>query len=292
MRFQFMKDHNKEFCIEKMAKIFQVSRAGYYKFLRKNPSKRKLENQRLIKEIRKIYEESRRTYGSPRIHGELKKAGESCSKKRIARLMRQEKIQPKMRKHWKRTTKTNPKREAAPNHLNQNFSVDASNVVWVADITYVETQEGWLYVAIVLDLFSRKVVGLSMGESLETKLIVQALKQAVCHRESKGGLIHHSDRGCQYTSQEFEKLTQEHNIKLSMSAKGYCYDNAVAESFFHTLKTEHTNHCNFKTRKEGIISIFEYVEVFYNRRRSHSYLGYCSPEEYEKLEEGRKKVAG
>lgn len=291
MRFQFMKDHHKEFCVEKMAKVFQVSRAGYYKFLRRNPSKRKLENKRLTKEIRKIYEESRKTYGSPRIHGELKKAGESCSKKRVARLMKQEQIQPKMRKHWKKTTKTDPKREAAPNHLNQDFSVETANVAWVADITYVGTQEGWLYVAVILDLFSRKVVGLSMGESLETKLIIRALKQAISHREIKGGLIHHSDRGCQYTSQEFEKLIQEHNIKLSMSAKGYCYDNAVAESFFHTLKTEHTNHCNFKTREEGIISIFEYIEVFYNRRRSHSYLGYSSPEEYERMKGIGKKMA-
>jgi len=285
MKFQFMKDHNKEFCIEKMAKVLKVSRAGYYKFLKATPSKRKLENKELIKKIRKAYEKSRRNYGSPRIHKELKKAGESCSRKRVARLMRQEKIQPKMRKHWKTTTKTNSKKEAAPNHLNQNFSVETPNTVWVSDITYVETLEGWLYVAAILDLYSRRIVGLGMGESLETKLITQALKQALCHRKVNNGLMHHSDRGCQYTSKEFEKITKEHKIKLSMSGKGHCYDNAVAESFFHTLKTEHTNHCKFKTRKEAMVSIFEYVEVFYNRTRLHSYLGYHSPEEFEKLKE-------
>jgi len=283
MRFQFMKEHNKEFHVEKMAKVLKVSRAGYYKFLRKSLSKRELANKELIKKIRETYEESRGTYGSPRIYEALKKRGGTSSRKRIARLMRQERIQPKMRKHWKRTTKSNPKAEAAPNHLNQNFWVGAPNMVWVSDITYIATQEGWLYVAVVLDLYSRKIVGLAMGESLETKLIIQALEQALCHREIKSDLMHHSDRGCQYTSKEFKKLTQKHGIKLSMSDKGHCYDNAVAESFFHSLKTEHTSHCNFKTNQEAELSIFEYIEVFYNRSRLHSYLGYYSPESFEKL---------
>lgn len=284
MKFQFMKDHKKKFSIEKMAKIFQVSRAGYYKFLQRKPSKRDVESNRLIKKIRKIYKTGRGTYGSPRIHKALKKEGEACSRKKVARLMRKERIQPKMRKRWKTTTKRNPKAESAPNHLDQNFDVDGPNIAWVSDITYIETLEGWLYVAVILDLYSRKVVGLGMGGTLETKLIIQALEQAVCHRKIKGGLIHHSDRGSQYTSEEFQKFVEKHNIKLSMSGQGNCYDNAVAESFFHTLKTEHSNQYKFKTRNEAKLSIFEYIEVFYNRKRLHSYLGYRSPEEYESLE--------
>jgi len=286
-----MKNHSKKFPIEKMAKILKVSRAGYYKFLKKIPSQRALENEKLIEKIRAAHKKGRGTYGSPRVHRELIKAGETCSRKRVARLMHKENIQAKMRKKWKVTTRSNLKAEAAPNHLNQNFRVAAPNTVWISDITYIKTQEGWLYLAAILDLFSRKVVGLSMGESLETSLITKALKQALRHRKPKRALMHHSDRGCQYTSKEFKELTQKYGINLSMSAKGRCYDNAVAESFFHTLKTEHTKHCNFRNREEAKTSIFEYVEVFYNRKRLHSFLDYCSPEEYENLEESKRKGA-
>lgn len=163
--------------------------------------------------------------------------------------------------------------------------------MWVSDITYVSTQEGWLYVAIVMDLFSRKVVGLSMGDSLKTELVTKALKQAIKQREVNEGLLHHSDKGCQYTSKEFKELVDNHKIKLSMSGTGHCFDNAVAESFFHTLKTEHTNFCNYKIREEAKNSIFEYVEVFYNRKRIHSTIGYLSPEEFERRNEQRQKVA-
>ncbi|MBM3191908.1 MAG: IS3 family transposase [Chlamydiae bacterium] len=282
MRFTFMKNHAKEFCIEKMAKILGVSCSGYYKYLNRPSSIRQMENMRLLGEIQKAYKKGRRMYGSPRIHRELKKNGETCSRKRIAKIMRQEKIQAKTRKHWKVTTKSNPKAKVAPHRLQQNFSVEVPNKIWVSDITYIETLEGWLYVTVVLDLFSRKAVGLSMGASLETGLVVRALEQALCHRKFSGSLIHHSDKGCQYTSKEFLKFTQAHRIELSMSGKGNCYDNAVAESFFHTLKTEHTNHYKFKTREEAMTSIFEYVEVFYNRQRLHSSLGYLSPDEYER----------
>ena len=292
MRFLFMKDHCKEFTIEIMARTLRVSRQGYYNFLKRGASKRTLENRRLIEKIKQAYKKGRGTYGSPRIHKELKKEGESCSRKRVARLMKQESIQAKMRKKWKVTTKNNPKAKAAPNHLNQNFIAEKKNLVWVSDITYIPTAEGWLYLAVVLDLFSRKVVGMSMGNSLETHLVARALKQAITHRGVHINLTHHSDRGCQYTSKEFEELTMHYGIRLSMSAKGKCYDNAVAESFFHTLKTEHTNHCNFKTRDEAIYSIFEYVEVFYNRKRLHSFLGYQSPEEFEAAEEIIRKTIG
>ena len=284
MKYLFMKEHSLEFPIEKMAKVLRVSRSEYYKFLSRRTSKREIENQKLSEKIREVHRESRKIYGSPRIHQELKKQGEKCSRKRVARLMQKEKIQAKMRTKWVVTTQPSKSPErVAPNHLDQKFIVEEPNKVWVSDITYVTTQEGWLYVAIVLDLFSRKIVGLSMGDSLHTDLIVKALKQALWNRDIKGGLMHHSDRGCQYTSTDFQELTKRHGIKLSMSAKGRCYDNAVAESFFHTLKTEHTDLCKYRIREEAKVSIFEYIEVFYNRQRMHSTLGYASPEEFEQL---------
>lgn len=239
MRYEFMKNHSKEFCVDKMAKILGVCRAGYYQFLKRPPSKRALENQELLRKVKEIHKESRGLYGSPRIHQKLVKNGGKGSRKRVSRLMKQEGICSKIRKKWKKTTQSNPKAEAAPNYLAQNFSVGEPNKVWVLDITYVATEDGWLYVGVVLDLFSRRVIGLSMGDSLETSLVVKALNQALCHRSLEGELVHHSDRGCQYTSKEFRELAKRNGIKLSMSGKGHCYDNAVAESFFHTLKTEH-----------------------------------------------------
>lgn len=284
MRFEFMKAHSKQFPVEKMAEVMGVSRSGYYDFLHKGPSKRALEDQGIVEEIKKAHKKSRGTYGSPRVHAELKKQGISCSRKRTAKLMRKEKIQAKMRKRWKRTTLQSKKVvDIAPNHLDQQFHVEKPNKVWVSDITYVWTAEGWLYVAVVLDLFSRKVVGLSMGSSVSTELVTKALKQALYRRGVivNKGLMHHSDRGCQYTSKEFREIAVRHGIELSMSAKGHCYDNAVAESFFHTLKTEETHLKHYRTREEGQSAIFEYVEVFYNRQRLHSTLGYISPADFE-----------
>lgn len=293
MNFQFMKKHSEEFDVGKMARIFGVSRSGYYDFLERKPSKRNLENQRLIKRINEIHTKSRRNYGSPKIHMDLKKEGESCSRKRVAKLMNKNGIRSKTRKKWKITTQ--PSKQAvtiAPNHLDQKFTVAEPNTVWASDITYVETEEGWLYVSVVMDLFSRKIVGLSMGDRLHTDLITQSLNQAVFQRGLKGNLMHHSDRGCQYTSMEFRELTEKHGIKLSMSAKGRCYDNAVAESFFRTLKTEEVYHRKYKSREEAKNSIFEYIEVFYNRMRLHSTLGYMSPEEFENLWKERFKKTG
>ena len=277
-----MKTFSKEFEIEKMAHILEVSRCGYYEFLNRVISKRNIENQELIKEIKKAHKDSRGTYGSPRIHAKLKKQRIFCSRKRVGKLMRQEKIQAKMRKKWKVTTKASKKEiMIAPNHLDQNFMVESPNKVWVSDITYVSTQEGWLYIAVVMDLFSRKVVGLSMSDRLETELVTKALKQALYNRKTSKDLMFHSDRGTQYTSNEFKELTYRHGITLSMSAKGRCYDNAVAESFFHTLKTEEVHLSNYRIREEAKTSIFEYIEIFYNRKRLHSTLGYVSPIDFE-----------
>jgi transposase InsO family protein len=275
-----MKEHAKEFRIEKMALVFQVSISGYYVYVQRGLSLRDKEDQKLVDQIKQIYQEGRKMYGSPRVHAVLQRRGVPCSRKRVAKLMREHGIAAKMRKSWKRTTKQG-KRKAAANLVKQEFIKEEPNHTWVSDITYVKTKEGWLYLSAVIDLFSRKVVGLSMGERIDTNLIERAVRQALCHRHPYQGLIHHSDRGSQYTSEEFEKLAKENGIVLSMSSTGNCYDNAVAESFFHTLKTEHIYQEKFATREEAKRSIFEYIEVFYNRQRAHSFLGYLSPEQFE-----------
>lgn len=276
-----MKEGSKEFPIEKMAEVFEVSVTGYYSYIKRSPSFREKENSRLKEVIKQIYREGRSMYGSPRIHGKMRNLGISCSRKRVAKLMRKQGIAAKMRKSWKRTTKQG-KRKAADNLVCQEFQVSLPNHTWVSDITYIKTKEGWLYLSAIIDLFSRKVVGMSMGERLDTSLIERALEQALCHRAPSKGLIHHSDRGCQYTSEEFAKVAKSNGILLSMSGTGNCYDNAVAESFFHTLKTEHVYQNKFQTREEAKRSLFDYIEVFYNRQRVHSFLGYLSPEEFEK----------
>ena len=277
-----MNNHRDIFSIEKMSDIFNISRSAYYQFIQAVSSKRSLENKRLIEKIKLIHTESRKTYGSPRIHAELRSQGETCSRKRVARLMKKAGIEAKMKKRFKVTTKANPKAKVAPNLLNQNFTADAPNQRWVADFTYVSTQEGWLYVATVLDLFSRRIVGLAMSERMTTSLVSGALQQALLHRKPPVNLIHHSDRGSQYTSHDFQKLLKKHGIIASMSGAGNCYDNATQESFYHTLKTEHIFFEWYETRQQAKESIFEYVEVFYNRKRSHSTLGYLSPDMFEK----------
>lgn len=261
--------------------MFDVSRSGYYRFAKATPSKCTKENEVLLEKIKKVHRNSRQTYGSPRIQAEIISQGDYYSRKRIARLMQQEGIQAKMKKRFKKTTVTNPKAKAAPNLLNQNFAADEPNQRWVADITYVATGQGWLYVAAVMDLFSRRIVGLAMSERMTSELVISALKQALTHRSPKQGLMHHSDKGCQYTSKNFQELLKENNIIVSMSGTGNCYDNAAMESFFHTLKTEHVHFENYMTREQAMLSIFEYVEVFYNRQRLHSTLGYLSPAVYE-----------
>lgn len=276
-----MEKEAKNFPIGKMALIFQVSTSGYYEYIKRKPSNREKENEKIVALIKEVYQEGRGMYGSPRVHAKLLRLEIKCSRKRIARLMSKNGIAARMRKSWKRTTKSG-KREAAANLVKQKFTVKAPNHTWVSDITYVQTKEGWLYVSAILDLFSRKVVGLSMGERLDSYLIERSLQQAIRHRGYANGLIHHSDRGSQYTSERFEEISRANGIILSMSSKGNCYDHAVVESFFHTLKTEHIYQKRFTTREEAKKSIFEYVEIFYNKQRMHSFLGYLSPEEYEK----------
>ncbi len=281
MKYQFMQRQEQGFCVGRMSKMLGVPRSGYYRFLKAKPSSRRQDQERLTMKIRSIYEESRQTYGSPRIHAELKDQGETCSRPRVARLMKQAEIIAKMKKRFKVTTKANAKAKAAPNLLQQDFTSKQPNQRWVADLTYVSTLEGWLYVAVVLELFSRRIVGLAMGERMTDGLVMAALEQALIHRNPQPGLIHHSDRGSQYTSQNFQKKLARYNITASMSGKGNCYDNAAMESFFHTLKTEHVYFERYQTREKAKHSIFEYVEVFYNRQRRHSTLNYKTPLTFE-----------
>lgn len=276
-----MQGHAAEFNIEKMSRVFNVSRSGYYRFISTGSSSRKLEDEKLLLKIKAIHKESRQTYGSPRICAELQEQGENCSRKRVARIMRKFGVVAKMKKRFKVTTHANPEKLAAPNLLQQDFSAEKPNQRWVADFTYIATKEGWLYVATVLDLFSRRIVGLSMGDRMTTDLVSYALQQALTHRKPGVELMHHSDRGCQYTSDRFQQFLKKHYITVSMSGTGNCYDNAAMESFYHTLKTEHIYFEHYDTREQAKRSIFEYIEVFYNRKRRHSTLGYLSPIAFE-----------
>ena len=258
-----MKKHRKEFAIGKMAKILKVSTSGYYRYISKKESLREKENKELAQAIRAIHEENRGVYGSPRIHAILNKQGKKCSRKRVAKIMQENGIQAKTKRKWKTTTRaTKDPSRVAPNLVNQNFVVAEKNSVWVSDITYIETNEGWLYLAATLDLYSRKIVGLSMGSRMNADLVIRSLNQAIYHRDPQKKLIAHSDRGSQYTSTEYKKYALKYGIQLSMSSTGNCFDNAAMESFFHTLKTEHVFFQNFETRDDAIQSIFEYVEVF------------------------------
>ncbi len=259
----------------------QVSKCGYYAWLKRPQSKRKQQNKQLVEKIEKIHEESSSSYGSPRIYEELKEQNVACSLNRVARLMRLEGITAKQKRKFVRTTDSNHDLPVKENKLNQEFVAAMPDEKWVTDITYIWTSEGWLYLAVVIDLFSRRVVGWSMQSTLATCLISNALQMALLHRKPDKGLLHHSDRGSQYASKEYQQLLERAQANCSMSRKGNCYDNAVVESFFATLKRERVYQRNYRTRLEAQQDIFQYIEVWYNRKRKHSTLGYRSPEQYE-----------
>lgn len=290
MKYAFMQTHAMEFSIERMSSVFGVSRSGYYQFTHATASPRAQEDERLLLKIKAIHQSSRQTYGSPRIYAELREEGEMCSRKRVSKIMKKSGIMAKMKRRFKVTTRANPKAALAPNLLQQDFSAETPNQRWVADFTYIDTREGWLYVATVLDLFSRRIIGLAMSARMTDDLVIAALEQALTHREPTASLTHHSDRGSQYTSKDFRNLLRENGIIASMSGTGNCYDNAAMESFYHTLKTEHVYFEYYNTREEAKQSIFEYIAVFYNRQRRHSTLGYVSPMVYEKQWQQRAEV--
>jgi putative transposase len=283
MKYQFIERHRSAFAVEKMCLALKVTASGYYRQRKRGKSKRALSNEQLDQTIRVAHRKSRGNYGSPRITKELKEQGVVCSENRVARRMQKNGIAAKTKRRFKVTTKSKHNHPVAENVLQQNFAATAQNQVWVSDITYVWTREGWLYLAIVLDLFSRQVVGWAMSHCLGQDMVLQALRQALLRRGPVPGLIFHSDQGVQYACQAFRELLIQFRIIQSMSGKGNCYDNAVAESFFHTLKTELVYFEDYQTREEARRSIFEYIEVFYNRERRHSALNYLSPVNFEQL---------
>jgi len=276
-----MKANAGQFRIGWMAKALDVSTSGYYAWLRRPEGRRKRENRRLAVEIKAVHAVSRQTYGSPRIHAELTARGISCSRGRVARLMKEEGIRAKSKRKFRVTTDSKHSLPTAPNLLNRNFSTDRPNQLWLTDITYIPTREGWLYLAAVLDMHSRRIVGWAMSNRIHRQLVIDAMLMAIWQRKPDKGLLHHSDRGSQYCSQEYQNLLKRHGMVCSMSRKGDCWDNAPMESFFHTLKTELIHHKNYKTRQEAISDIFTYIESFYNPKRRHSSLGFRAPTEYE-----------
>lgn len=271
-----------EYPLNLMSRVLKVSISGYYAWKYRPVSQRELERRRLVKIIRELMAEYRHTYGSPRIHRELLKRGYDCSLSRVARLMKQHGIRAKQKRRFRVCT-TNSKHAfpIAANLLRNHPGASRSNQVWLADITYIPTQEGWLYLAAVMDVYSRKIVGWSMNKRMTKHLAIDALTMALWRRKPPKELIHHSDRGSQYASHDYQRVLKDHGVIPSMSRKGNCYDNATMESFFHTLKTELCHHECYETRKEAKQNIFNYIETFYNLIRTHSSLDYLSPSEYE-----------
>jgi transposase InsO family protein len=264
-----------------MCQVLEVSKSGYYKQFKKPENKRDKDNDALLNKIQNIFDGNKGRYGSPRVKEQLDKDGIACGKNRVARLMRKNNIKAKRIKKFRVTTDSKHSHPVAPNLLKQDFSATAINEKWVSDITYIYTHEGWLYLAVVLDLCSRKVVGWSMGDRITKDLTVKALRQAMSRRGIRAGLILHSDRGVQYACHDYVHLVKSNKFIQSMSGKGNCYDNAVMESFFKTLKIEEVYWERYLTRDDARKSVFEYIETYYNTKRMHSALGYMSPDEFE-----------
>ena len=284
MRYAFIEEHRVEFTIVTMCRVLTVSTAGYYAWRTRRPSARAIANQALVAAMREIHTESLQSYGSPRMQPELVAQRHACSENRVARLMRAHGLRAKHKRRFRVTTQSAHQAPIVPNILDRQFAVAqiaGVNRVWVSDITYLWTREGWLYLAIVLDLRSRRVVGWAMRHTLEQELGLDALGMALAHRQPGAGLLHHSDRGIQYACDAYQALLETHAVIPSMSRKGDCWDNAVAESFFATLKTELVAGTEWHTREAARAAVFQYIEMWYNRRRRHSSLGYLSPMEFE-----------
>jgi transposase InsO family protein len=266
-----------------MCKALNVSPSGYYAWRKQPVSAREMANQDLLDKIESVFEGSEQTYGSPRVYRALKAQGVACSENRVARLMRLRGLKPKQVRRFRATTKRNKAHRPAPNRLKRDFAADRPNLKWVADITYIPTQEGWLYLAVIQDLYSRRIVGWAMADRMTTELTLRALRMAIRQRRPGRGLIHHSDQGSQYTDGDYQTMLAAHGIQASMNAVGTWYDNAPMESFFATLKCERVHQTVYRTRDEASPDLFYYIEAFYNRRRLHSSLDYLSPEAYELL---------
>ena len=281
MKYAFMAAHEQEFSLKRMCRVLRVSRSGYYAWKRRTPSKRERANQELLVQIQAAYQLSRRTYGSPRVHAYLRRKGYICGRNRVANLMKlHQMVARKAHRKHPVTTQPFPGARTAPNLLNREFEAVRPNQKWVSDITYIDTAEGWLYLASILDLHSRRVVGWAMADHLDVDLVEDAWKMALLNRQPGQGLLHHSDRGSQYTSDAYQTHMAALQCTVSMSRTGNCYDNAVAESFFATLKTECAA-AQFESKAGARSAIFAYIEGWYNRHRLHSSLGYLSPVEFE-----------
>jgi putative transposase len=283
MRFQFIEDHRDEFPVARMCQGLAVSSSGYYAWCKRPPSAREMANQELFNKIVIVYNENHGVYGSPRIYRELDDQGVACSENRVAHLMRLRGLQAKQTKRFRTTTKRNKAHPVAPNLLKRDFAADRPDQKWLADLTYIATLEGWLYLAAILDLYTRRVVGWAMSDRMTSDLTIAALEMALLQRQPDADLIHHSDQGSQYTDRKYQALLKDHNIRASMNSSGSWYDNAPMESFFGTLKSELVHHSVYHTRDEAKTDVFYYIESFYNRRRRHSALDYLSPEVYEQL---------
>ncbi len=264
-----------------MCRVLGVSRSGYYAWRSRKQSNRQRQDDALTKRIEKIHRESRETYGAPRVHVELAEEGTRIGRKRVARLMRRANIAGVSRRRSFRTTVRDPKGRPAPDLVDRNFSATKPNQLWVADMTYIPTATGFLYLAVVLDVYSRKIVGWSMSSRLVTEIVIDALSMAIKQRQPAQGVIHHSDQGCQYTSIEFGKRCREAGVRPSMGSVGDCYDNAMCESFFATLECELLNRTRFADHAEAELAVFDFIEGFYNTRRRHSSIGYLSPVSFE-----------
>jgi putative transposase len=265
-----------------MCGALKISRSGYYAWRTRPESDREITDRELTPVIREIHRDSKGVYGAPKIYKVLKAQGHHYGRHKVARLMRLDGLKGCPQRRFKVTTQSNPRHRVAKALLQRNFAAEAPNQQWVADITYIDTQQGWLYLAIVMDLYSRRIVGWSMDKWISRHLVIDALTMAIDSRLPEEGLVHHSDRGAQYTSDDFREQLNQHGIQSSMSGRGDCYDNAVAESFFGILKRERVNRVRYRTRDEARADIFDYIECFYNRQRIHGYVGNISPVEYER----------
>ena len=277
-----MSEHRTDYRVGEMCRVFEVSRSGYYRWIKRLPSQRQLDNQRLDAQIGEIFAGSKGRYGSPKITRELQARGRRVGKNRVANRMRQAGLRSKIRRKYRVTTDSKHQLPVSPNLLQRNFTAQAPNQTWVSDITYLATRTGWLYLTVIIDLFSRLVVGWALSSSLSHEMVVAALKRAIRRRRPGKGLIFHSDRGVQYACADFRKELAEHGFIQSMSRKADCWDNAVAESFFGIMKTELVYHEKYDGHQDTLHSVFEYIEAFYNRERRHSAVGYLAPAEYEK----------
>lgn len=283
MRYSFIAEHQDQWPVSVQCEVLKVSRSGFYAWRTREPSQTEQRQIEMTRQIQEIHQASRQTYGAPRVHAELLARGTPCNRKTIAKYMKQARIQANsVRRFRVTTTDSNHRQPVAPNVVDRQFSPSRKNETWAGDVTYISTKEGWLYLAVVEDLFTREIVGWAMSSENDSRLVVDALQMGLSQCCPGENLVAHSDRGVQYASEHYQRLLKKHGITCSMSRKGNCWDNAPVESFFATLKKELVHHQNYATRAEARQSLFDFIEVFYNRKRRHSGIGYLIPAKFAK----------